>query len=97
VTKGEAFFDGSFVYEPIVKFRRDEELLYVARVGMAASQRFMILTPAGEPAWPHEPLGSLSDVGWALQAHGWHAVTPEPVGLNVRPARTLGRLLTARS
>ncbi|GEO17217.1 hypothetical protein [Microvirga aerophila] len=97
MTGGEPFFHGSFVYEPIAMLRRDDEILYVAQVGKAASQRFMILTPSGEPAWPHEPLSSLSDVGWALRAHEWHVVTPEPVRQNVRPAKTLSRLLIQRA
>ncbi len=77
--------------------RRDDEILYVAQVGRAASQRFMILTAGGEPAWPHEPLGSLSDVGWALRAHEWHLVMPEPIRQNLRPAKTLARLLIERA
>jgi hypothetical protein len=97
VTSGEPYFHGSFVYEPIAMLRRDDEILYVAQVGKAASQRFMILTPSGEPAWPHEPLSSLSDVGWALRAHEWHDVTPEPVGQNQRLAKTLDRLLIERA
>jgi hypothetical protein len=97
VTSGEAFFRGSQVYDPVALLRQGGETLYVARVGMKGSQRFMILTPAGEPAWPHEPLGSLSDVSWSLRAHEWHVVTPEPVGQNVRPAKTLARLLTERA
>jgi len=76
--------------------RSESEIVIVARVGMKGSQRFMILTPAGDPAWPHEPLGSLSDVGWALRAHEWHAVIPEPVGETARPAKTLARLLMER-
>ena len=69
----------------------------MARVGMKASQRFMVLTPAGDPAWQHEPLGSLSDVAWSLRAHGWHLVQPEPAGENIRPAKTLVRLLAERA
>jgi hypothetical protein len=92
----ETFFRGSQVYDPVALLRRDDEMLVVARVGMRASQRFMILTPRGEPAWPHEPLGSLSDVGWSLRAHAWHLVTPEPAGQNSRPAKTLARLLAER-
>jgi hypothetical protein len=97
MTSGEAYFQESQVYDPVALLRRDDELLYVARVGMKASKRFMILTADGEPAWPHEPLGSLSDVGWALRAHEWHLITPEPVGENPRPAKTLARLLTGRA
>ena len=97
MTSGEAFFHESQIYDPIALLRRGDEILYIARVGMKASQRFMILTPTGEPAWPHEPLGSLSDVGWSLRAHEWHVVTPEPMGPNVRPAKTLARLLTERA
>ena len=67
LTSGEAFFRGSQIYEPVALMRRGDEILYVARVGMKASRQFMILTPTGERAWPHEPLGSLSDVGWALR------------------------------
>jgi hypothetical protein len=51
---------------------------------MKASQRFMILTPTGEPAWP-------------LRAHEWHVVTPEPIGQNEWQAKTLARLLTERA
>lgn len=97
MTNGEAFFHGSQIYDPVALLRHGDDLLYVARVGMAGSQRFMILTPVGEPAWLHEPLGSLSDVGWSLRAHNWHVATTEPVGANVRPARTLARLLTERA
>jgi hypothetical protein len=93
----EAFLGGSQIYDPVALFRREGEILIVARVGMKASQRFMILTPAAEPAWPHEPLSSLSDVAWALRAHQWHRVMPEPVGQNVRPAKTLVRLLADRA
>jgi hypothetical protein len=63
---------------------------------MQASKRLMILTPEGQPAWPHEPLGSLSDAAWSLRAHAWHLVTPEPAGSNPGPARTLARLLRER-
>jgi hypothetical protein len=97
LTSAEAFFHGSQIYEPVALLRRGDEILYVARVGMKASRQFMILTPTGEPAWPHEPLGSLSDVGWALRAHEWHDVPPEPVGQNERLARTLARLLSERA
>ena len=97
MTSAEAFLRGSQVYDPVALLRREGETVIVARVGMKASRRFMILTPTGEPAWPHEPLGSLSDVGWSLRAHAWHLVTPEPAGQNVRPAKTLARLLTARA
>jgi hypothetical protein len=97
LTSTEAFFRGSQIYDPVALLRRDGETLYVARVGMKSSQRFMILTPGGEPAWPHEPLGSLSDVGWSLRAHQWHDVTPEPVGQNERTAKTVARLLTERA
>ena len=93
----EALLGGSQVYDPVAVLRRDGEVLIVARVGKKASQRFMILTSMGEPAWPHEPLGSLSDVGWSLRAHQWHLVTPDPVGQNMRPARTLARLLAERA
>jgi hypothetical protein len=97
LTNGEAFFHGSQIYEPVALLRRGDEILYVARVGMTASRQFMILTPAGEPAWPHEPLGSLSDIGWSLRAHEWHDVTPESVGQNERLAKSLARLLTERA
>jgi hypothetical protein len=93
----EAYFRGSQVYDPVAVLRRDGEILVIAAVGMKASQRFMILSPAGAPAWPHEPFGSLSDVGWSLRAHEWHFVTPEPAGQNPRPARTLARLLAERA
>jgi hypothetical protein len=97
LTSGEAFFHGSQIYEPVALLRRGDEILYVARVGMKTSRQFMILTPMGEPAWSHEPLGSLSDVGWALRAHEWHDVTPEPVGQNERVAGMLARLLIERT
>ena len=97
MTNGEAFFHGSQIYDPVALLRRDDEILYVARVGMKASRQFMILTPTGEPTWPHEPLGSLSDVAWALRAHEWHLVTPEPIGQHERLAKTLARLLTERA
>jgi hypothetical protein len=97
LTNGEAFFQGSQIYEPVAQLRQGDEILYVARVGMKASRQFMILTPTGEPAWPHEPLGSLSDIGWSLRAHEWHGVTPEPVGQSERLAKTLARLLSERA
>jgi hypothetical protein len=97
LNSGEAFFRGSQIYNPVALLRQDDEALYVVRVGMNASQRFMILTPIGEPAWPHEPLGSLSDVAWTLRAHEWHLATPEPMGRHERQAKTLARLLTERA
>lgn len=97
LTNADAFFRGSQVYDPVALLRQGDEALYVARVGRKASRQFMILTPTGEPAWPHEPLGSLSDVGWALRAHAWHLVAPEPLGESARQAKTLARLLTERS
>jgi hypothetical protein len=93
----ETFFRGSQVYDPVALLRRENETLIIARVGMKASKRFMILTPLGEPAWPHEPFGSLSDVGWSLRAHQWHSVTPEPVGPSPRLANTLARLMADRA
>jgi hypothetical protein len=89
LTNNEAFFHGSQIYDPIALLRQEGETLYVARVGMKTSKRFMILIPTGEPAWPHEPLSSLSDVGWSLRAHEWHLATT--------PAKTLARLLTERA
>ena len=53
--------------------------------------------PAGEPAWPHEPLEEPLGRGLVLRAHAWHQVTPEPAGQNLRPAKTLARLLTERA
>jgi hypothetical protein len=97
LTSGEAFFQGSQIYDPVALLRRDNEILYVARVGMKASQRIMILTPSGEPAWPHEPLSSLSDAAWAPRAHEWHLVTPEPIGHSTRQSKTLARLLAVRA
>ena len=97
MTSGDAFFEGSQIYEPVALLRRGDEILYVARVGMKASRQFMILAPTGEPAWPHEPLGSVSDIGWALRAHEWQGVTPEPVGQNERVAKMLARLLVERA
>ena len=93
---GHTFLAGSRLYEPVALLRRDGETLILARVGMQASKRLMILTPEGQPAWPHEPLGSLSDAAWALRAHEWHLVTPEPAGSNPGAARTLARLLKER-
>ena len=93
----ESLLRGSQVYDPVALLRREGETVIVARVGMKTTRRFMILTPAGQPAWPHEPLGSLSDVAWSLRAHGWHLVPPEPAGRNAQPAKTLARLLTARA
>jgi hypothetical protein len=97
LSASEPFFQGSQLYDPVAVLRSRGEVLIIARVGMKASKRFMILTPAGDPAWPHEPLGSLSDVGWALRAHGWHLVPPEPAGENAGAAKTLARLLAERS
>jgi len=97
LTSGEAFFRGSQVYDPVALLRQGDETLYVARIGMKASRRFMILTTLGEPAWPHEPLRNLSNVGWALRAHEWHLATPEPIDQNVQAARTLARLLAERA
>ena len=93
----EAYLRGSQIYDPVALLRRESEILIVARVGMKASRRFMILTHAAEPAWPHEPLSSLSDVAWALRAHEWHRVVPEPVAQNFRPTQTLARLLAERA
>jgi hypothetical protein len=97
LNSGDAFFNGSQIYEPVALLRQGDEILYVARVGMKASRQFMILMPTGEPAWPHEPLGSLSDIAWAHRAHEWHDVTPEPVEQNERLAKTLARLLIERT
>ena len=97
MTSGDAFFRGSQIYDPVALLRRCDEILYVARVGRKASRQYMILTPTGEPAWPHEPLGSLSDIVWSLRAHEWHDVTPEVVGQNERLTRTLARLLIERA
>ena len=97
MSSGEAFFRGSQIYDLVAALRRDNQVLYIARVGMKASRQFLILTPTGEPAWPHEPLGSLSDIAWALRAHEWHLVTPEPVGPNERLSKTLARLLAERA
>ena len=97
LTGADAFFGGSQIYDPVAQLRRGEETLYVARIGRKASRQFMILTPAGDPAWPHEPLGSLSDVAWALRAHEWHLVAPEPMGESTQQARMLARLLAERT
>jgi hypothetical protein len=96
-TRADAFFRGSQVYDPVALLRQDDETVYVARVGRKASRQFMILTPMGEPAWPHEPLSSLSDVAWALRAHEWQLVAPEPMGESTRQAGMLARLLTERA
>ncbi|MXQ12340.1 hypothetical protein [Microvirga makkahensis] len=97
LTSADIFFRGSQVYDPVALLRQGDETLYLARVGRKASRQFMILTPTGEPAWPHEPLGSLSDAAWALRAHAWHLVTPEPIGESTQQAKTLARLLTERT
>jgi hypothetical protein len=97
LSDNEAYLRDSQIYDPVAVLRREGETVLVARVGMKASQRFMILTPAGDPAWPHEPLGSLSDVAWSLRAQHWHLVQPEPAGQNGRPAKTLARLLAERA
>jgi hypothetical protein len=97
LTSADTFFRGSQIYDPVALFHLGEETLYVARVGRKASRQFMILTPTGDPAWPHEPLGSLSDVAWALRAHEWHLAEPEPMGESTQQARMLARLLTERT
>ena len=97
MNEGRTLLGASQLYEPVVLLRRDGETLIVARVGSRSSKRLMILTPESEPAWPHEPLGSLSDVAWSLRAHEWHLVPPEPAGENASPAQTLARLLTERA
>jgi len=91
------FLRGSQLYEPLAVLRRESEIVIVARVGMKASRRFVILTPGAELAWPHEPLSSISDVAWALRAHRWHDVIPEAAGQNDRSARRLARLLADRA
>lgn len=91
------FFRGSQIYEPVVRLRLGDNVLYVSRVGMKTSKRMMILTPSGEPAWPHEPFASLSDTAWSLRAHQWHQATSEAVGSDPGPARTLSRLLAERA
>jgi hypothetical protein len=87
----------SQIYDPIARLRGEDEVLIIASVGMKASRRYMILSPSGEPAWPHEPFGSLSDVCWSLCAHGWQHVTPEPIGPRAQTAKTLARLLAERA
>ena len=93
----ETFLVGSQIFDPVAVLRREGEVLIIARVGEKSTRRFMILTPAGEPAWPHEPFGSLSDVGWSLQANRWHQVSLEPAGSSPQPAKTLARLLAAQA
>ena len=93
----ETFFCGSQVYDPVALLRREDETLIIARVRMKASKRFMILTPLGDPAWPHEPFGSVSDVAWSLRAHQWHSVRPEPVGPSPRLTNALARRLADRA
>ncbi len=97
MSDADVFLRGSQLYEPLAVMRRDLEIVIVARVGMKASRRFVILTPEAEPAWPHEPLNSLSDVAWALQAHGWQSVVPQAAGPGDRSARSLARLLAERA
>jgi hypothetical protein len=96
LTSEEPFFRGSQVYEPVARLQLGEDLLYVCRIGMKASKRFMVVQPSGEPAWPHEPFASLSDAAWSLCAHGWHPALCEAVGPDPGPARTLTRLLAER-
>ena len=93
----EPFFRESQVYEAVVRLRLGEDVLYVARVGMEASKRLMILAPSGNPAWPHEAFASLSDVAWSLCAHQWHPVVIDGAGSIAGPARTLTRLLAERA
>ncbi len=97
LTSADVFFRASQIYDPVALLRQDGDTVYIARVGTKASRQFMILIPTGEPAWPHEPLGSLSDVAWALRAHAWHLAAPEPMGESDRQAKTLARLLTKRT
>jgi hypothetical protein len=97
MNSADSFLSRSQIYDPVAVLRRNSEVLVVDRVGKKASQHFMIVTPEGEPIWPHEPLGSLSDVAWALRAHEWHLTTPEPVGQNFRLAGSLARRLSERS
>ncbi len=97
VTADEPIFRGSQANEAVARLRLGEDLLYVARVGMEASKRLMILAPSGEPAWPHEPFTSLSDVAWSLRAHQWHTALVDGVGSSAGPARTLTRLLAERT
>ncbi len=87
----------SEIYDAVATLRRSGESLTVARVGRMTSRRFMILNPNGAPAWPHEPFGSLSDVGWSLRAQGWHEVLPEAVGPSAAPAARLARILLERA
>ncbi|HEX2727770.1 MAG TPA: hypothetical protein VHN20_18250 [Beijerinckiaceae bacterium] len=96
MTNAHTLLPDSRLYEPVALLRGDEETLIVARIGMKTSKRLTILTPDGQPAWPHEPFGSLSDVAWSLRAHERHLLTPEPVGANPGAARTLARLLKER-
>jgi hypothetical protein len=96
LNEGRTFLAGSQLYEPVALLRRDGESLIVARVGSKSSKRLMILTPEGAPAWPHEPLGSLSDAAWSLRAHEWHLIAPEPLGPSPHAARRLARLLRER-
>ena len=97
MSENPSYLSDSPIYDPVAVLRRDEEVVIVARVGMKSSQRFMVLTPAGDPAWLHEPLASLSDVAWSLRAHQWHLVQPDAAGHNGRPAKTLARLLAERT
>ncbi len=92
----ETFLERSAIYDPVAVLRRESETLVIARVGMKTSRRFMILTPEGRPAWPHEAFGSLSDVGWSLQANQWHLAPLETAGSDPRPAKMLARLLASQ-
>jgi len=80
------------VYDPVATLQQDDEVLYVARVGMNASRQFMILT--AEARLHGRVNRFLSDVAWSARAHRWHLAEPELAGEDARPARTLVRLLT---
>jgi hypothetical protein len=97
LTSADAFFRASQVYDPVALLREDEDTVYIACVGRKESRQFRILTPTGEPAWPHEPIGSLSDVAWVLRAYAWHLGAPEPMGESVQQARTSTLLLSERA
>jgi len=97
VSESPPLFAGSQLYDPVAVLRRGEEVIIVARLGIKSSRRFLVLDPSGRPAWPHEPMASLSDVGWTLVAHRWHDVTPEPAGGSPRAAKTLARLMAERA
>ena len=87
----------SQVYEPVLLLRQGD------RDPVRRSRGHEGITAVHDPhahgrtGLAARPLSSLSDVAWALRAHEWHSVTPEPVEQHERLAKTLARLLAARA